>query len=198
MTQAERREQNRADIIQAAAQVIARHGFHGMSMRKLAQATRRGLATFYNYFESKEEVLFELQRQAFTTLVSRARRALDDVHDPKQRLYAFIEAHVQYFADHPDVMQVLVREAAALPRGWRQEVRNLKESYFDIGRDVVQAVAERSCEERELERATYGVFGMLNWVYGWYQPSRHGAPADVAATLHRMAMWGLAGRQHRE
>lgn len=200
LTQADRREQNRADIIQAAARVIAKHGFHGMSMRKLAQATRRGLATFYNYFDSKEEVLFELQRQAFTTLVARAEQALQAVDDPQRRLLVFIQTHVQYFAEHPDVMQVLVREAAALPRAWRQEVRTLKERYFDIGRDVVQAVAhshrgldDRDGGDQELERATYGVFGMLNWVYGWYEPSRHGDPAHVAATLHRMAMWGLAG-----
>jgi AcrR family transcriptional regulator len=177
-------------------------------MRKLARTTKRGLATFYNYFGSKEEVLFELQRQAFTTLVRKATESLAGVSDPADRLYAFIENHVRYFVSHPDIMQVLVREAAALPRGWRQEVRNLKERYFAIGRDVVMGVVCQgestpdakegwaNPEDPELERSTYGIFGMLNWVYGWYEPSRHGATKDVARTLHRMAIWGLTGGPH--
>jgi hypothetical protein len=43
----------------------------------------------------------------------------------------------------------------------------------------------------ELERATYCLFGMLNWIYGWYQPKRHGTPLDVAKTVHRMAVQGF-------
>jgi hypothetical protein len=91
-------------------------------------------------------------------------------------------------------MQVLVREAATLPRGWRTVVRSLKEQYYDLGRNVVAGVAGASSQpDPELERATYGLFGMMNWVYGWYQPSRHGDPDDVARTLHRIAIKGLTG-----
>jgi AcrR family transcriptional regulator len=204
MSQIARRDKNRAEIIQAAAKVISRNGFHGMSMRKLARATRRGLATFYNYFASKEEVLFELQRQAFSTLIERAENSLDGISEPEERLLRFISNHVQYFVEHPDVMQVLVREAATLPRGWRQVVRGLKDNYFKIGHNIVSAIAaqngcapdpeENRGEDPELERATYGLFGMLNWVHGWYEPSRHGSPDEVARTIHRLAVHGLTGK----
>ena len=196
MPQTARRDKNRAEILQAAARVISRNGFHGMSMRKLARVTRRGLATFYNYFASKEEVLFELQRQAFSTLIVSAEKSLDGISEPQERLLKFISNHVRYFTEHPDVMQVLVREAATLPRGWRQVIRGLKDSYFEIGRKIVSAIATRYSHvpDPELERATYGLFGMLNWVYGWYEPSRHGSPDEVAGTIHRMALHGLTGK----
>ncbi len=45
-----------------------------------------------------------------------------------------------------------------------------------------------------LERATYSMFGMLNWIYGWYEPARHGTPHEVARTIHRIAMSGVIGR----
>ena len=201
-----RRDKNRAEILGAAARAIAKNGFHGMSMRKLAQATRRGLATFYNYFSSKEEVLFELQRQAFSSLIESAEMALQGVTDPKDRLHKFISNHVGYFVENPDLMQVLVREAATLPRGWRQVVRGLKESYFKIGRQIVVEIAKAGGhmpdtagdeDDPELERATYGLFGMLNWVYGWYDPARHGGPDEVAGTLHHMAIHGLAGNDKK-
>ena len=66
---AENRDKNQFEILEAAAAAIARDGFHGMSMRALAKATGRGLASFYTYFDSKESVLFAIQSQAFEALV---------------------------------------------------------------------------------------------------------------------------------
>jgi AcrR family transcriptional regulator len=197
MAHTSRHEKVRAEILQAAARVIAKHGFHGMSMRKLARATKKGLATYYNYFACKEEVLFELQRQAFTTLIRAAGKALASVDEPAERLHGFISSHIRYFMAHPDIMQILVHEAATLPPKWRKEIRVLKEQYFRIGRDVVRQVLKHysagEAGEPEIERAAYSIFGMLNWVYGWYDPSQHGTSEDVTRTIHRISLVGLKG-----
>ena len=50
--------QKRLAILDAAARAIAEHGFHGMSMRDLAGETGQVVAGLYNYFSSKDEVLF--------------------------------------------------------------------------------------------------------------------------------------------
>ncbi len=202
---ADKRAQTRKEIIEAAAQAIAERGFHGMSMRDLARATDRSLAGFYNYFASKEDVLFALQKEAFEALLATTQRALALAKDAPERLYAFIHHHVRYFAEHPDVMRVLVHEAAALPAPRRRVVRGLKEQYYEIGREIVRDVVNEGCgtpgavprgsvDDAELARATYGVFGMLNWVYAWYDPKLHGGPADVARTIHRVTLCGLVAR----
>jgi AcrR family transcriptional regulator len=197
MARTTRHEKIRTEILQAAARVIAKHGFHGMSMRKLARATKKGLATYYNYFASKEEVLFELQHRAFTTLIREAGKVLASVEEPSDRLHVFISSHIRYLMAHPDIMQILIHEAATLPPKWRKEIRVLKEQYFRIGREVVRQVLNRynsgEIEEPEIERAAYGIFGMLNWVYGWYEPSRHGTSEDVTRTIHRVSLSGLKG-----
>ncbi|MEE9282400.1 MAG: TetR/AcrR family transcriptional regulator [Myxococcota bacterium] len=185
----------RSAILQAAAGLIAAEGYHGMTMRSLAKATGRSLAAVYNYYGSKEEILFALQKEAFETLIAAADGALHDVGDPEARLYVFISHHVHYFAAHPDVMRVLVHEAASLPPPRRRVVRELKERYFRIARDIVQASREAGAfeepAEADLERVTYSLFGMLNWIYGWYEPDRHGSPHEVARTIHRIALAGL-------
>lgn len=199
VSEPERRPQlvQRSAILQAAAELIAAEGYHGMSMRRLAKATGKSLAAVYNYYESKEEILFALQKEAFETLIAAAARALRDVHDPVARLYVFISHHVHYFAAHPDVMRVLVHEAASLPPEKRATVRRLKERYFQIGREIVEALREQDAGRRhssdgpELERVTYSLFGMLNWIYGWYEPELHGTPQDVARSIHRFALAGI-------
>lgn len=200
-----RRARTRAEILGAAARSIAEHGYHGMSMRDLARATGRSLAGFYNYFASKEDVLFALQKEAFEALVATTRRALALADDAPARLYVFIHHHVRYFAEHSDVMRVLVHEAAALPPQRRRVIRALKEQYYEIGRELVREVVNEGCgtpgavprssvDDAELARATYSVFGMLNWVYTWYDRRRHGTPADVARTIHRVTLCGLVAR----
>ncbi|HEX8114305.1 MAG TPA: TetR/AcrR family transcriptional regulator [Kofleriaceae bacterium] len=197
MTLAARRDDRRADVLRGAVVSIARHGYHGMSMRDLAKATGRSLASFYHLFRSKEDILFEIQSQAFEQLVATVELALAEVEDPIGRLQIFVLNHVRYFAEQPDVMRVLIHEAAALPRPRRAQIRALKQRYFEIARDVVRAILERdpgaagAPDPGEVERITYCVFGMLNWIYGWYQPARHGSPEQLARTIQHLALRGI-------
>ena len=197
-------ELKRTAILEAAARAIAERGFHGMSMRELARETGQALATFYNYFRSKDEVIFHIQAQAFETMIRTAEDALQGLTSPQDRLFVFIYQHVRFVAEHPDVMRVLVHEAGALPAANRSQVRALKERYYDLARRIVGDLYREGCgapgaaggkaSALELERMTYGIFGMLNWIYGWYEPARHGTPGDVARSLHALALCGLVAK----
>lgn len=200
-TRQARTEYQRADILEAAATLIAARGFHGMSMRDLAVATGFGVSSLYNYFPSKDELLAELQLKAFQTLIQQAKATLPEGEDAATRLYVFIHNQVRYFVDHADVMRVLIHEAAALPAEHRQAVRALKEAYFRLCRDIVADVFAHGCahadnargavEDAALDRATYSIFGMINWVWAWYEPALHGTAEDVARSIHSLAMCGL-------
>ena len=192
-----RPEAKRAEILAAAAQAIAKHGYHGMSMRELARVTGRSPASFYNYFESKEELLFSVQRDAFTTLLESAQSVLEGVENPIGRLYLFILSHVRHFSENPAEMQVLIHEASALPPKRRSEVRRRKEAYYELLHHIVEEIMQRNRtrgrpEAAEVERTTYCVFGMLNWMYGWHEPARHGSPEVLARSIHRIILGGLA------
>jgi AcrR family transcriptional regulator len=201
----ERQERGQADILEAAAGLLARGGYHGMSMRDLAKASSMSLANMYNYFPSKEAVLEALQLRAFETLLSTTEGAVGSVEGPEAGLYAFILNHVRYVATHGDVMRVLVEEAGEIPPKRRKAIRALKERYFEMGRERVRAVLaegvdgnvsgpDEPADAAELDRITFSLFGMLNWIYGWYRPEDHGRPRDVARTIHRLALFGLVGR----
>ncbi len=190
-----RQLEQRGKILQAAATLIATEGYHGMSMRSLAKASGHSLANVYNYFSSKEEILFALQKEAFETLLEATGAALADIPDAVGRLYCFISHHVHYFVEHPDVMRALVHEAASLPEERRRVVRRVKEQYFEIGRRIARDLIEDGGrvleDDAELERITYSLFGMLNWIYGWYRPEVHGGPRQLARTIYEIALCGL-------
>ena len=169
------------EILDAAAAVTAEHGYHGMSMRELARVTNQSLGNLYNYFPSKEDVLFELQAKAFETRCAAGEAATD--------LFAFVLDHVRFSAENPLLMKVLVHEAGALPPEHRRIVRGLKERYFHLGEAVLRKALGADVDPAELERVTWCLFGMLNWTWAWVDGSRESTEA-VARTIHRLVLEG--------
>lgn len=51
-----RGEETRARLLDAAYSEFRRNGFHGTSMRQIAQATEMAVGGIYNHFHSKEEI----------------------------------------------------------------------------------------------------------------------------------------------
>lgn len=192
----ERPSTGKTEILVAAARAFAEHGYHGMSMRDLAKLTKRSPATLYNYVDCKEDLLYLIQRDAFDEMLVAAKAALEGVTDAEARLHEFVLCHVRFFADRQYLMRVLIHEAAALPPTRRAEIRERKEQYFQIAEDIVAQVANSrdggEPNPLDVERNTYCLFGMLNWTYGWYEPERHGKPEDLAATIERVAVAGVA------
>jgi AcrR family transcriptional regulator len=53
----------RAEIIRAALELIAEHGFHGAPMAMIAEKAGVAAGTIYRYFESKDILITELHRE---------------------------------------------------------------------------------------------------------------------------------------
>jgi len=71
------REQRKAQIMTAALELFARHGFHSTSIAKIAIEAGISKGLLYNYFESKEALIRELIIHGFEELFS----VFDPDHD---------------------------------------------------------------------------------------------------------------------
>src|SRR5437879_10567283 len=94
---ASRFDRRLAEIITHATDVFCEKGYEGASMRDLSRASGASLAGLYYYFESKEELLYLIQKDAFTTILERLRQRLEGVRGPEHRIRIFIENHLDYF-----------------------------------------------------------------------------------------------------
>ncbi len=63
------------EILGHATEVFCKKGYEGASMRDLSRASGMSLAGIYYYFESKERLLFLIQKHTFTTIVQRLKDA---------------------------------------------------------------------------------------------------------------------------
>ncbi|MBI41550.1 MAG: hypothetical protein CMF59_18300 [Leptospiraceae bacterium] len=76
-----RKAANRAAIVKAAIQVFSEMGFEACTVRDIVRASGLAAGTFYNYFQSKEEVLESIIQEISTEVrgvVQRARRGAPD------------------------------------------------------------------------------------------------------------------------
>src|SRR5664279_5268497 len=83
-----------SEILDHATEVFADKGYEGASMRDLSRLSGMSLAGLYYYFDSKEKLLYLIQKHTFTTIVNRLRRRLEASHDPEQRIRIFVHNHV--------------------------------------------------------------------------------------------------------
>jgi AcrR family transcriptional regulator len=158
-------------ILRHSAKIFATRGFEGASMREISRATGVSLSGLYYYFESKQKLLYLIQKNTFTYIVVRLRTRLEGVRDPQVCLRLLVQNHLEYFLSHPHEMKVLSHEEEALDEPFRSEVAAIKRRYYNLAREIFDGVAaEASASVLNPRIAVLSLFGMMNWVYKWHNP----------------------------
>ena len=119
-------------ILDHATEVFCLKGYEGASMRNLSRATGMSLAGLYYYFESKERLLFLIQKHTFSTIVGKLKARLENVTDPEQRIRIFILNHLEYFVSNRQGLKVLSHEDESLKNGLGSEIAGIKREYYRI------------------------------------------------------------------
>ena len=179
-------------ILLHSAQIFAEQGYEGASIRDISRATGISLSGLYYYFESKQKLLYLIQKNTFTFILDRACSNLRDVHEPQARLRALVQNHVDYFLSHPSEMKVLSHEDEALEPPYRDEVAAIKRRYYALARDIFDAVAAEGLTPGVDPRvAILSLFGMMNWVYKWHRPNVDPNAEELTETVVGIFLHGV-------
>ena len=84
-----------AKLLHHAAHIFCEKGYEGASMRDLSRAAGMSLAGLYHYFDSKEDLLYLIQKHTFRTIIGRLQERLKDAKGEEQRVRIFIEKHLE-------------------------------------------------------------------------------------------------------
>jgi AcrR family transcriptional regulator len=185
-----------SEILIHATNVFCEKGYEGASMRDLSRASGMSLAGLYYYFESKERLLFLIQKHAFTTIVQRLKSRLDGVSDPERQIRVFILNHLEYFLANPAAMKVLSHEAEALKNGFASEVAAIKRQYYRICVGLLDQLKSECGVEFSTRIAVLSLFGMMNWIYTWHNPRVDADAENIAREMGDIFLRGvIKGRQ---
>jgi AcrR family transcriptional regulator len=186
-------------ILVHATQVFYEKGYEGASMRDLARASAMSLSGLYYYFESKEKLLYLIQKHTFSTIVERLRERLDEVSDPEQRIRVFILNHLEYFLANREAMKVLSHEAEVLKNGFGAEIATIKREYYRICVGLLDDFKATKRLEFSSRTAVLSLFGMMNWIYTWYNPRVDADAEELAGGMGDIFLRGIStsAQHHR-
>jgi AcrR family transcriptional regulator len=188
-----RHDQKLEFILRNAARIFAEKNYHSTTMRDISRATHVSLAGLYHYCKSKEELLFLIQDNCFGRVLERLEERLREVDDPLVKLRIFIENHLSFFAANMAEMKVLSHEADSLAGDLHTHVSTKKDRYTKLAREILKEIqqGQDAGSQIDLTVATYALFGMMNWIYNWYDPSGKLKVLELVDNVTRLFLRGF-------
>ena len=188
-------EQKSDTVFAAAAALIAEKGFEATSMRDVSSALDVSLAGLYHYFESKEELLYQIQYRTFASLLAAQQEVAAQPGPPEERLRRLVIGHLRFFDQHPNELKVCTYELQSLGGERYRTTEAVRRRYYRLMARVLADVMGEPADSKEESRASRHtalyVFGMLNWIFMWYDPSRHGDVEQLGEEMVDLVLNGV-------
>jgi TetR/AcrR family transcriptional regulator, cholesterol catabolism regulator len=181
-----------AGVLAHASRIFCEKGYEGASMRDLSRATGMSLAGLYHYFESKEELLYLIQKHTFTTIIDSLRRKLENSPDAEERIRIFIANHLEYFLANKEAMKVLTHEDDTLKNGRGAEIAAIKRHYYHVCLDLLEDLRRAKGLQFSGRLAVLSLFGMINWIYTWHNPRVDANASALAAQMGDIFLHGVS------
>ncbi|MDL5159073.1 TetR/AcrR family transcriptional regulator [Actinomycetospora termitidis] len=190
-----RRRVTPEQIVDAAAALFAREGYHAVGTRDIADELGIRGASLYHHYRSKEEILAAICRRVTAEPVEETLPLLDDAGTPGSRLAALVRAHLHHLVRRRVEFLVGLQELAALSPEHRAEVEEHRRHYQRRVRDTVAAgvrSGEFAVDDPGL--AALALLDAVNGTARWLRPEGPRSPDAVADVYVRLLVDGLLGR----
>ncbi|MCI4665490.1 MAG: TetR/AcrR family transcriptional regulator [Neomegalonema sp.] len=191
-TRARDYDEKRAAILRASARAFAKGGVDRTSMSQIAAACKVSKALLYHYYESKEELIYDIIHdhldQLLTTLV-----AVDDPGAaPEQRLRALIGATLNKYSDGDDQHKIQIEALPKLPADRAETIRDVERAIVRKFSDAIAAVNPAlGGGDPRLAPTTMSLFGIVNWAYMWFRPNGPMSRSDYADLTTKLFIGGI-------
>jgi AcrR family transcriptional regulator len=187
-----RGQDRRTQLMDFAARRFAENGYHPTSVAEIVQGMGVGKGVFYWYFNSKEELLAEILRQAQRDMRRRQQQWMGEETDPVRRIELGIRGTMQWVEDNRHLSTLFQfasteeRFAPAIRRG--QEI-----AVEDVARHVKEGVGEGRIRDMDPEVLAHAVIGATNHLARTYLIERRDPPEQVADAAVAFCIGGLLG-----
>jgi AcrR family transcriptional regulator len=175
---------------EAALLRFGERGYHGVSIRELAEAAGVTVSSIYSHVSAKEDLLAELMTVGHLEHNEWMRRAVEQAPaEPVAQMHALVHAHVSVHATYPLLTRVCNKELHALSPENAQRVMDVRHDSERLFLDVVErgvAGGVFRCDDPWLAVAAIGGMGIR--VAEWYDPRGPYGVEQVAGSYADLAL----------
>lgn len=188
-------DDQRQQILAAAAQLFAERGYTAATMNAVAAASGVSKPTLYHYVRDKHDLLAQISTghvarlEALVAAVG-ARRLV-----PEPRLRALIDCFMQAYAGAAHEHRVLTEDVKFLDAEARAVVLAAQRRVVAAFADAIAALRpELRASALETPLAML-LFGMINWTFTWLRPGGALTHATLAPVVEQLFFGGLPAVQ---
>jgi TetR/AcrR family transcriptional regulator, cholesterol catabolism regulator len=164
------KEEKRTKIRETAARLFAEKGFENTTTRDIAGAAGINNAALYYYFDSKEQLLYQILEEVIRTGLERMTEIEQSPRPQKEKLAQTLRIHTTAAVDF-DKMKMLVHDQRSLSPGHQEELNQKQSEYVSRLIAILQQLKDQGeMLDLDLTVCAYAFFGMVSWAYRWYRP----------------------------
>jgi AcrR family transcriptional regulator len=191
---------NLEEIIAAAAKVFQTKGYHAATVQDIADAVGILKGSLYHHVKSKEDLLYLIVKEPIARIYERMTEIVAGDLPAGQKLRRAILAHLEAFDRHYPHLFVYLHEREEMKHRFREQFKLSPKQYERCWQQILRE-GVKSGEFRpdlDVQVVSYGLLGMLNWLYKWYDPRGRLGVREVADQFSALALAGLAAAAPRE
>jgi len=181
-------------ILEIARVLFWKKGYPGTSMVDLADACACKPANLYNYFQTKEEILFAVLLEEMQQIIRPIEHLDDDeAGDPADQLRAIIAAHLKVTLSRRRSARTLFDVALdSLSPANRKVIVSMRDTYDRIIRKVIRRGQQIGAFRPHDERlAGFMIASMITRTRIWFHPKKGVTIDGLADFIFRFALNGI-------
>lgn len=140
-----RKEKTRKALLAVALELFREKGIYWTKIEDITERADIGKGTFYQYFQTKEELLEVLLQEGLEALLARTREVIPTSEPRPDRLTRIIQAQLDFHLDHKEYL-LLFHQVRGLLQLTTDSVRNLRrvyDGYLDRLGDLISPALDR-------------------------------------------------------
>lgn len=148
-------------ILEAATKVFAKKGFYNSTIADIAKVAEVAEGTIYLYFKNKDDLLISIFENSMELFLQEARKEIEGISDPKEKLKRFIALHLRLVQENPELAQVLQIELRQSSKFMQEYEGGKFSDYLNVVRGILEegqakGIFRKGIDPRILRRAIFG------------------------------------------
>jgi len=179
-------------IIATAVELFHEKGYSATTVQDIANSLNVTKAALYYYIHSKEEILWEIFDKTMNTAEKRIEELLKRDMSVEKSIRALIHNHIMNVRDEAPYMSIFFTERVHLPLEKQEEIYFRLQTYEKkITFIFHKGISEGALKSLPVLPTVYGILGMCNWMYQWYDPKGKLSPEEMAQYYAEIILNGI-------
>jgi AcrR family transcriptional regulator len=176
-------------ILEKAIDLFFEYGYNGASIRNIVNELGMTKASVYNYFNSKDEILYTIIQETGLLLLQSSRSIVEKTVDPIECLEKLIRNLIYLIKDSRKKIRIYIEQQYQLPPALREKARNLQLQIYHTHYRAIQKLKDQQIlrDDIDITVFTYSILGMSNWVFRWFKDDGRLSAEEVANNLIKIA-----------